>query len=106
LRDPSDQTDEEWALTEPLIQPAKRGGKRWTRERTLDWLGRCRRLAKDWECLNRKALACFGDRDARAFRGIAGQRPAGAAFALRRALYLPALRWNARWFSRCCTGCS
>jgi transposase len=21
------------------------------------WLGRCRRLAKDWECLNRKALA-------------------------------------------------
>ena len=27
------------------------------RERTLAWLGRCRRLAKDWECLNRKALA-------------------------------------------------
>ena len=28
--------------------------KRWIVERTL---GRCRRLAKDWECLNRKALA-------------------------------------------------
>jgi hypothetical protein len=23
----------------------------------LAWLGRCRRLAKDWECLNCKALA-------------------------------------------------
>ena len=31
--------------------------KRWIIERTLAWLGRCRRLAKDWECLNRKALA-------------------------------------------------
>ena len=31
--------------------------KRWIVERTLAWLGRCRRLAKDWECLNRRALA-------------------------------------------------
>ena len=31
--------------------------KRWIGERTFAWLGRCRRLAKDWECLNRKALA-------------------------------------------------
>ena len=31
--------------------------KRWIVERTIAWLGRCRRLAKDWECLNRKALA-------------------------------------------------
>jgi transposase len=31
--------------------------KRRIVERTLAWLGRCRRLAKDWECLNRKALA-------------------------------------------------
>jgi hypothetical protein len=31
--------------------------KRWIVERTLAWLGRCRRLAKDWECLNRNALA-------------------------------------------------
>ena len=31
--------------------------KRWIVERTLAWLGRCRRLAKGWECLKRKALA-------------------------------------------------
>ena len=30
------------------------------KRRTLAWLGRCRRLAKDWECLNRKALAFLG----------------------------------------------
>ena len=28
--------------------------KRWIVERTFAWLGRCRRLAKDWECLNAK----------------------------------------------------
>ena len=26
--------------------------KRWVVERTIAWLSRCRRLAKDWECLN------------------------------------------------------
>ena len=31
--------------------------KRWIVERTFAWLGRCRRLAKDWECLNNRALA-------------------------------------------------
>ena len=31
--------------------------KRWIVERTFAWLNRCRRLAKDWECLSRKALA-------------------------------------------------
>jgi len=31
--------------------------KRWIVERTLAWLNRCRRLAKDWENLNIKALA-------------------------------------------------
>jgi transposase len=31
--------------------------KRWIVERTVAWLNRCRRLAKDWENLNRKALA-------------------------------------------------
>ena len=31
--------------------------KRWIVERTLAWLNRCRRLAKDWENLNVKARA-------------------------------------------------
>jgi transposase len=29
---------------------------RWVVERTFAWLNRCRRLAKDWENLNRNAL--------------------------------------------------
>jgi transposase len=31
--------------------------KRWIVERTIAWLNRCRRLAKDWECRNSNALA-------------------------------------------------
>jgi transposase len=31
--------------------------KRWIVERTIAWLNRCRRLARDWENYNRKALA-------------------------------------------------
>jgi len=31
--------------------------RRWVVERTIAWLNRCRRPAKDWECLNRNALA-------------------------------------------------
>ncbi len=31
--------------------------KRWIVERTFAWLNRCRRLAKDWECLNKNGLA-------------------------------------------------
>ena len=35
-----------------VIQP-----KRWLVERSIAWLNRCRRLAKDWENLNQTALA-------------------------------------------------
>lgn len=31
--------------------------KRWIVERTIAWLNRCRRLAKDWERFNHSALA-------------------------------------------------
>ena len=31
--------------------------KRWIVERTIGWLNRCRRLAKDWESRNHTALA-------------------------------------------------
>jgi len=31
--------------------------KRWIVERSIAWLNRCRRLAKDWENLTRNALA-------------------------------------------------
>ena len=31
--------------------------RRWVVERTFAWLGRCRRLAKDWERLNQNARA-------------------------------------------------
>lgn len=31
--------------------------KRWIVERTIGWLNRCRRLAKDWECLSANGLA-------------------------------------------------
>jgi len=31
--------------------------KRWIVERTICWLNRCRRVAKDWECLTQNGLA-------------------------------------------------
>jgi transposase len=31
--------------------------RRWVVERTFAWLGRCRRLAKDWENMTRMAIA-------------------------------------------------
>ena len=35
--------------------------KRWIVEQTIAWLNRCRRLAKDWECLTRsgRAFLCW-----------------------------------------------
>ena len=33
--------------------------KRWIVERTMAWLNRCRRLNRDWECLNRNAIASY-----------------------------------------------
>jgi transposase len=33
--------------------------KRWIVERTIAWLNRCRRLAKDRECLNKNSLTCL-----------------------------------------------
>jgi len=31
--------------------------KRWIVGRTIAWLNRCRRLARDWECMSRNGLA-------------------------------------------------
>ena len=36
--------------------------KRWIVERTIAWLNRCRRLAKDWENLNRKGAGILAPR--------------------------------------------
>jgi transposase len=33
--------------------------KRWIVERSIAWLNRFRRLAKDWECLNKQVLGCL-----------------------------------------------
>jgi hypothetical protein len=43
------------AISRLEFKPVK--SKRWIVERTIAWLNRCRGLAKDWENLNRKALA-------------------------------------------------
>ncbi len=50
-----------WKI-EVVKRPADQKGfevlpKRWVVERTIAWINRCRRLAKDYENLNRTALA-------------------------------------------------
>ena len=57
LRYPSDLNDREWALIEPAIPPAKRGGRRREVERTLAWISRNRRLARDFERYARTVAA-------------------------------------------------
>ena len=73
-RHPANLTNAERALAAPLTPPAKRGDNKRTGasrrqphdghragalERTIAWLNRCRRPAKDWECLNRWAPAAL-----------------------------------------------
>jgi transposase len=57
LRDLLQQIDVEIVKRSDTIKGFEVLPKRWIVERTIAWLNRCRRLAKDWECLNRKALA-------------------------------------------------
>ena len=50
-----------WKI-EVVKPPANRKGfevipRRWVVERTIAWINRCRRLAKDYENLNRTAIA-------------------------------------------------
>jgi putative transposase len=53
--------DASWTI-EVVNRPAGQKGfevlpKRWVVERTIAWINRCRRLAKDYENLNRTARA-------------------------------------------------
>jgi transposase len=57
LRQAMPQVDVEIVKRSDVTTGFKVLPKRWVVERTIAWLNRCRRLAKDWECRNRKALA-------------------------------------------------
>jgi transposase len=46
-----------WATLPKVPRAAVRGMAVEGVERTFAWLNRCRRLVKDWECLNRKSRA-------------------------------------------------
>ena len=45
------------ALGKPSFKGFVVQARRWVVERIIAWLNRCPRLAKDWENLNRNALA-------------------------------------------------
>ena len=51
----------EWQIEVVKRNPDAKGfeviAKRWVVERTIAWINRCRRLAKDYENLNRTAIA-------------------------------------------------
>jgi len=51
------QVDVEIVKRSDLAKGFKVLPRRWVVERTFAWLNRCRRLAKDWENLNERALA-------------------------------------------------
>ena len=42
--------------SDPITRKGSSFSERWIVERTIAWLNRCRRLAKDWENLNRSGL--------------------------------------------------
>jgi transposase len=75
--------------------------KRWIVERSIAWLNRCRRLAKDWENLNRKALAFLRLASIR-FKGVycLDRCPTPASAAIRDSHGLGVPQSYAEWYQR------
>ena len=66
--------------------------KRWIVKRTIAWLNRCRRLAKDWECMNQMPLrSCNGSRS-----GSWSESSAKAQYDLGWTLRRPFIKWPKR----------
>jgi transposase len=74
--------------------------RRWVVERTIAWLNRCRRLAKDWENLNRKALTFPKIRD-EIFEDAAtlGGMGFSAHFGQRDGGWFPVTQFRGRFFA-------